>query len=311
MECHACGVTYRDGGKYCPKCGTAAGESQLDVACETCGKTVKPGAKFCNYCGAPQQVNTATVAISSVASNIGSAPRQNEASKFATSNAPVSLQAHTVDIAPQNFQKPGPDIPIQGEPIKHKHGRKIVFAGGLLIFLIVLAGGSYWFATDGSVLLDQLTGSEGRPAVVSNMPQVPSNPPNPAKADSDNEATIKPPSTAKEKEPGQPQATSDSQPEARPIITPKVPKGRSANEKRAATPPAQPQKKAPEGPALSQTGKTENAGVISNSTQSVRTCSGIGGIYRLTCEIEGAEKYFKCAPDGKNWKHNIDGCDRK
>lgn len=41
------------------------------------------------------------------------------------------------------------------------------------------------------------------------------------------------------------------------------------------------------------------------------TCQGTGGLYRLTCEIEGPANYFRCAPDGRNWNHDIPGCDRR
>lgn len=40
------------------------------------------------------------------------------------------------------------------------------------------------------------------------------------------------------------------------------------------------------------------------------TCEGVGGIYRLSCTIEGPETYFKCAPDGRHWNNAIPGCDR-
>jgi len=50
---------------------------------------------------------------------------------------------------------------------------------------------------------------------------------------------------------------------------------------------------------------------VNPSDRKKNTCEGIGGIYRLTCTIEGPENYFKCAPDGRKWNHAIPGCDRK
>jgi hypothetical protein len=42
-----------------------------------------------------------------------------------------------------------------------------------------------------------------------------------------------------------------------------------------------------------------------------KTCQSTNGIYRVTCEIEGAERYFRCAPDGKTWSHVLPECDRR
>lgn len=54
MECNICGAFYRDGSKFCPKCGAALAEMPKMVACVACTKPVKAGSKFCPLCGAPQ-----------------------------------------------------------------------------------------------------------------------------------------------------------------------------------------------------------------------------------------------------------------
>lgn len=41
------------------------------------------------------------------------------------------------------------------------------------------------------------------------------------------------------------------------------------------------------------------------------TCDGTGGVYRLSCILEGPANYFRCAPDGRTWNHAIPGCDRQ
>jgi hypothetical protein len=54
MECWACGATYREGAKFCPRCGTALASMAETVPCIVCAKPIKPAAKFCPHCGVNQ-----------------------------------------------------------------------------------------------------------------------------------------------------------------------------------------------------------------------------------------------------------------
>lgn len=61
MKCTACETEFRDGAKFCPKCGTSAVSVSETVACVACAKPVKAGAKFCPHCGASQMVKPVSV----------------------------------------------------------------------------------------------------------------------------------------------------------------------------------------------------------------------------------------------------------
>jgi len=41
-----------------------------------------------------------------------------------------------------------------------------------------------------------------------------------------------------------------------------------------------------------------------------RTCDEASGINHMICRTEGADKFWRCAPDGVNWNKNKPGCEK-
>ena len=59
MRCKKCGISLKDGAKFCPSCGTRTEPENTPAAavsdtipCPGCGQQIKKDAKFCPFCGA-------------------------------------------------------------------------------------------------------------------------------------------------------------------------------------------------------------------------------------------------------------------
>lgn len=110
MECNACGAVYRDGSKFCPKCGAASAEVPEMVACVACTRPVKAGSKFCPHCGASQVEGAA------------GAPAPDWVAEPEQDTAPVpSSERHASPAAPPDEpvkQTAAPVEPAPPEPIR-------------------------------------------------------------------------------------------------------------------------------------------------------------------------------------------------
>ena len=70
MECTRCGTTFKQGARFCPKCGSPAATppvadislSPQERQCPRCHAAFRPGARFCPACGLPAQPSGHAVA---------------------------------------------------------------------------------------------------------------------------------------------------------------------------------------------------------------------------------------------------------
>ncbi len=184
---------------------------------------------------------------------------------------------------------------------------KLVIGGGLAFVVLVVGGGGYWYSK-------QRSGSQ----VVASPPPVGTAPANRASiqketapVETKRSATTEQAPVAAHQASGETQlAQAVAQPQHSTEVRRETPKPKEKVVAKIRPPQGshEPQTVvAPQGAGAREVAALSGAAGNANRT----TCQGIGGLYRLTCEIEGPANYFKCAPEGKNWNHDIPGCDRR
>ncbi|PWB39392.1 MAG: hypothetical protein C3F19_16000 [Rhodocyclales bacterium] len=334
MKCQACSADNRENAKFCFKCGTRlsieeppqanAEPANKNNVCPSCSSPYKPEAKFCPRCGlrlipessdhqssarhpgetTPPVSDTSLSVNKPVHSPVQVAPdipavrtqidqpTHDEVilSGLSSSTADTGISPPTIAPALESAEKaiaPAPTAPIEkknGHPEESSHstnGRKGIFIGAMIVVALAVAGGGYWYFLNGSTSQDDKE-IDLRTGNVRTAPQGTTNP-------------------------------SESPPPAAPVENAKSAQEAPNNKKgkRASNPSNQPStvnsRKVPSAEAT----PANDAVGLPNPAGAKRSCSETSGIYKVTCMIEGADRYFRCAPDGKTWRHDTPECYRR
>lgn len=328
MRCFSCSAENKDSAKYCCKCGKpvhADNETAPPAAkaCDACYYLCKREAKFCPRCGyrfasPPSPPLETETALTPHTPPVGkpleaetqreertppSAEDKNEVVQPEIATQPVSKLAESAKTQPALSMRP--PVPSAAR----RSARPIAIAAAVLAAGGIAGAGAYqYFAKSPASPNTQESKSpaDGVQGVTKNG------------ATERSGSTIEPnaqqspmPTAAATTEQTIP--TNDVAPAAGTIEEKKPTPGKARRTSRqtaskAPTPIASAaRKEATVPPSTQQTTSPQQTAELSTK----KTCQSTSGIYRVTCEIEGAERYFKCAPDGKTWGHVLPECDRR
>ncbi|MDR3056119.1 MAG: zinc ribbon domain-containing protein [Zoogloeaceae bacterium] len=293
LLCPHCQSPLIAGAKFCKACGSAVAVSATPAAaastCPACHADLPVGARFCKSCGADLRAPSISPAPVQAASPPPVAPAPAPAP---VPPAPPVQPVVQPTVQPAVQPTPQPAAQAVASSAAPKAGGsnnplRIVLAVLALIVVTGMGLGIYFVVNMNKIetpvapakapapVTAPLPGSEATPEHTETV------------APSELEATagetpVQPAATSTQQPPASVTKPTGPKPEARPPVESR-PKAESSSEPKPETRPE------PQRPR--------------NCKSAVR-----GGI--LLCNIEGASRFWRCAPDGENWNNDLPGCQR-
>ena len=286
LSCAHCQSPLPAGAKFCKACGTpvASAVPAAVSTCPDCHADLPVGARFCKSCGAdlrpPSAAHAAPV----------SPPVVQPVQPEPVAPAPVAPQI-VPPVQPVSSEQPAiqPDIqptiqPVVLETAPKAAGRnknlRIGLAALLLIIVIGVGLGVY---------------------LVLNMNKKIETPAVPVEISTDVA-----PLPGSETPPEATEAGEQPAPEAMPASDAAVPEQPASATTTPAAKPVKPKETASK--PVESAPKPEPA--ATPAPQRPKSCKQAVGGGVLLCNIEGASRFWRCAPDGENWNTNLSGCER-
>jgi RNA polymerase subunit RPABC4/transcription elongation factor Spt4 len=277
-------------------------------SCQACSRTCKSAALFCPYCGSSFSSNIEANSV--VPAPVPQSNDNADKTDLERVSAHESSKTYgTNDGAGEVAQTTPNSAAVDNAKTNNNHV-KYVLAGSVILIMIVSFGGFSWYRASQVSHAD----SRSRPVTAGETPPVSAAVPN-ATPGLANESDTRQPDLSTHPLPKPEQGDPPAQlPQTSGAVdtSRKEEADRKVVKKSTTRPVAKDSaaKKTNEPIARSEEQNIPQ-GQTASSTQRTNSCKSLQGLYRVTCMIEGNERYFKCAPDGKNWSHEIQGCDRR
>jgi len=331
MRCIACSADNKDTARFCCKCGAplSAPATSLGVAappgakaCAACSCSCRPDAKFCPRCGYRFADASSVVVVEAVPVTLSPSEQPADiVQSDANTQLPVDAQDEAAEpevvippsTPPVESTKPLPAALAEDSPLPlaaERRSNPVAISAAMLVAILIAGGGGYWYFSHRSTTQTAL---DTRPSAGSGDSRVAATSsaamPGPA-AETASQQSSTPANAIGAEQNAATEAASpavaavDAQNQSRQGST-------KAVEKRAARGPTKRPQVGRDDHAMQPSAPVISSAQGTSQGQVKKTCKGTSGIYRLTCEIEGAERYFRCAPDGKTWSHDLPECDRR